>query len=66
MPECGIRLVRAGYGVFGIDYEGHRKSKGPRCYIKRFNNIVNDCNNFFKGICGECFSALQNMILLIN
>lgn len=51
MRDCGIRLARAGYGVFGIDYEGHGKSKGPRCYIKRFSNIVNDCNNFFKSIC---------------
>lgn len=51
MRECGIRLARAGYAVFGIDYEGHGKSKGPRCYIKRFSNIVNDSNNFFKSIC---------------
>lgn len=51
MRDCGIRLARAGYGVFGIDYEGHGKSKGPRCYIKRFSNIVKDCNDFFRSIC---------------
>ncbi|TYJ21835.1 hypothetical protein E1A91_A08G088500v1 [Gossypium mustelinum] len=47
------RLAAAGYGVFGIDYEGHGRSKGARCYIKKFENIVNDCSNFFKSICAQ-------------
>ncbi|XP_015891961.2 caffeoylshikimate esterase [Ziziphus jujuba] len=51
MRGCGIRLARAGYAVFGIDYEGHGRSRGARCYIKKFENIVNDCNEFFKSIC---------------
>jgi len=50
MRECGVRLARAGYAVFGIDYEGHGRSKGSRCYIKKFENIVNDCYNFFKSV----------------
>ncbi|KAG6647883.1 caffeoylshikimate esterase-like isoform X1 [Carya illinoinensis] len=50
MRECGIRLARAGYAVFGIDYEGHGRSKGARCYIKKFENIVNDCYDFFKSV----------------
>ncbi|XP_062144253.1 caffeoylshikimate esterase-like [Alnus glutinosa] len=50
MRECGIRLARAGYAVFGIDYEGHGRSKGARCYIKKFENIVNDCDDFFKSV----------------
>ncbi|KAL5983729.1 hypothetical protein ACLOJK_017820 [Asimina triloba] len=49
----GIRLARAGYGVFGIDYEGHGRSRGARCYIKKFENIVNDCDDFFKSVCGQ-------------
>ncbi|CAN6561515.1 unnamed protein product [Malus baccata var. baccata] len=53
MRECGIRLANAGYAVFGIDYEGHGRSRGARCYIKKFENIVNDCNEFFKSICAE-------------
>ena len=52
--ECGIRLARAGYAVFGIDYEGHGRSKGARCYIKKFDNIVNDCYDFFKSVSGMC------------
>ncbi|KAG4133258.1 hypothetical protein ERO13_D08G085700v2 [Gossypium hirsutum] len=53
MRECGTRLAAAGYAVFGIDYEGHGRSKGARCYIKKFENIVNDCSNFFKTICAQ-------------
>ncbi|XP_050235664.1 caffeoylshikimate esterase-like [Mercurialis annua] len=53
MRECGMRLASAKYAVFGIDYEGHGKSSGSRCYIKKFENIVNDCNEFFKSVCSE-------------
>lgn len=53
MRECGIRLANAGYAVFGIDYEGHGRSRGARCYIKKFKNIVNDCDEFFKLICAK-------------
>ncbi|XAR58433.1 2-acylglycerol O-acyltransferase [Bertholletia excelsa] len=50
MRGCGTRLARYGYAVFGIDYEGHGRSNGPRCYIKKFNNIVTDCSSFFKSV----------------
>ncbi|XP_031486169.1 caffeoylshikimate esterase [Nymphaea colorata] len=53
MRGCGVRLASAGFGVFGIDYEGHGKSQGARCYIKKFGNIVNDCDDFFKSVCEE-------------
>ncbi|KAL5795618.1 hypothetical protein ACOSQ2_000438 [Xanthoceras sorbifolium] len=53
MRECGTRLASAGYAVFGIDYEGHGRSRGARCYIKKFDNIVNDCDNFFKSVCAQ-------------
>lgn len=59
--ECGVRLANAGYAVFGIDYEGHGRSRGARCYIKKFDNIVNDCNDFFKSICGTLL-ALRSFI----
>ncbi|KAH9305677.1 hypothetical protein KI387_010081, partial [Taxus chinensis] len=51
MRDTGMRLARAGYAVFGIDYQGHGKSHGQRCYIHKFSNIVDDCNNFFKTVC---------------
>ncbi|KAL1197853.1 Caffeoylshikimate esterase [Cardamine amara subsp. amara] len=50
MRECGIRLASAGYAVFGMDYEGHGRSKGARCYIKKFSNIVNDCYDYYTSI----------------
>lgn len=53
MRECGVRLASARYAVFGIDYEGHGRSSGSRCYIKKFENIVNDCDEFFKSVCAE-------------
>lgn len=56
---CGTRLAAAGYGVFGVDYEGHGRSHGARCYIKKFDNIVNDCDDFFKSICGKSVSFHQ-------
>uniref|UniRef100_A0A0E0JHR4 Serine aminopeptidase S33 domain-containing protein n=1 Tax=Oryza punctata TaxID=4537 RepID=A0A0E0JHR4_ORYPU len=51
MRECGLRLAAAGYGVFGMDYEGHGKSMGARCYIRSFRRLVDDCHRFFKSIC---------------
>lgn len=51
--ECGVRLACAKYAVFGIDYEGHGRSEGARCYIKKFDNIVNDCYDFFKSVSGK-------------
>ncbi|CAN6355468.1 unnamed protein product [Urochloa humidicola] len=44
-------MATAGYVVFGIDYEGHGKSMGTRCYIKKFDTLVDDCDQFFKSIC---------------
>ncbi|KAL0668248.1 hypothetical protein Bca4012_030952 [Brassica carinata] len=51
--ECGIRLASAGYAVFGMDYEGHGRSKGARCYIKKFSNIVNDCYDYYTSISAQ-------------
>ncbi|XP_019188270.1 PREDICTED: caffeoylshikimate esterase-like [Ipomoea nil] len=53
MKVVGKTLASYGYAVFGIDYEGHGWSMGARCYIKRFENIVNDCTTFFKSISAQ-------------
>ncbi|XP_057764440.1 caffeoylshikimate esterase-like [Salvia miltiorrhiza] len=47
---CGIRLAKAGYAVYGIDYQGHGKSSGLQCYIPNFDHLVNDCFHHFTSI----------------
>ncbi|KAJ6824239.1 caffeoylshikimate esterase-like [Iris pallida] len=51
MRGVGERLAAGGYAVYGLDYEGHGRSMGARCYIKKFDNVVSDCEKFFKAIC---------------
>ncbi|KAJ3691812.1 hypothetical protein LUZ61_020976 [Rhynchospora tenuis] len=53
MRACGVTLATAGYGVYGMDYEGHGRSMGARCYIRKFDHIVADCDQFFKSICDK-------------
>ncbi|KAH7307276.1 hypothetical protein KP509_22G052300 [Ceratopteris richardii] len=50
MKGTGIKLAESGYAVFGIDYEGHGRSEGRRCYIKSFPDLVNDSISFFKSV----------------
>ncbi|KAL4588266.1 hypothetical protein LXL04_001152 [Taraxacum kok-saghyz] len=50
MKGCGMKLASHGYAVFGIDYEGHGRSKGARCYISKFDDIVDDCCHYFKSM----------------
>ncbi|XVF75429.1 hypothetical protein PTKIN_Ptkin13bG0188100 [Pterospermum kingtungense] len=51
MKSTAIRLVKAGFAVYGIDYEGHGKSSGLQGFITSFDNVVDDCSNFFTEIC---------------
>ncbi|XAR61340.1 2-acylglycerol O-acyltransferase [Bertholletia excelsa] len=53
MRGCGMKLASYGYAVIGIDYEGHGRSMGARCYINNFGNIVADSSNFFKSISAQ-------------
>ncbi|CAJ1969713.1 unnamed protein product [Sphenostylis stenocarpa] len=68
MRECGERLASAGYAVFGIDYEGHGRSGGVRCFITRFDDIVDDCENFFRTICGKQLSEklIKQSAIIVN
>ncbi|XP_012456488.1 caffeoylshikimate esterase [Gossypium raimondii] len=53
MSSTAIRLVKEGYAVYGIDYQGHGKSSGLDGYVENFDDIVNDCNDHFSNICEE-------------
>lgn len=50
MKDTAMRLAKAGYAVFGIDYEGHGKSAGLHGYVKSFQELTNDCAAFFKSV----------------
>ncbi|XP_022743908.1 caffeoylshikimate esterase-like [Durio zibethinus] len=51
MSSTAIRLVTEGFAVYGIDYQGHGKSTGLVAYIENFDDIVNDCNDYFTSVC---------------
>ncbi|XP_023547317.1 caffeoylshikimate esterase-like [Cucurbita pepo subsp. pepo] len=50
MDSSARRLAKEGYGVYGVDYEGHGKSSGLQGYVSSFNNVVDDCSSFFTSI----------------
>ncbi|CAD6341748.1 unnamed protein product [Miscanthus lutarioriparius] len=43
----GERLARAGYAVYGLDYEGHGRSDGLQGYVPDFELLVRDCDDYF-------------------
>ncbi|KAG0469143.1 hypothetical protein HPP92_018471 [Vanilla planifolia] len=51
MRVTGIRLAEAGFTVYGMDYEGHGKSSGLQGYIPNFDNLVNDCSEYYTSVC---------------
>ena len=55
--ECGVtmrgtgeRLARAGYAVYGLDYEGHGRSDGLQGYVPDFELLVQDCDDYFTSV----------------
>ncbi|GAV77060.1 Hydrolase_4 domain-containing protein, partial [Cephalotus follicularis] len=51
MNSISTRFAKAGFAVYGIDYQGHGKSAGLQGYIDQFDNLVDDCTNHFTTIC---------------
>ena len=47
------RLVKAGFGVYGMDYEGHGKSDGLGAYVPNFDHLVDDVSTHYTSICGN-------------
>ncbi|KAF7132896.1 hypothetical protein RHSIM_Rhsim09G0157800 [Rhododendron simsii] len=50
----GVRLAKQGFGVYGMEYEGHGRSSGLPGYIPSFDDLVTDCSirsnpNCYKG-----------------
>ncbi|CAH2079234.1 unnamed protein product [Thlaspi arvense] len=58
--ECSItmnstarRLVKVGFGVYGMDCEGHGKSDGLSAYVPNFDHLVDDVSAHYTSICGN-------------
>ncbi|GMH13343.1 hypothetical protein Nepgr_015184 [Nepenthes gracilis] len=51
MKGTATRLVKAGYGVYGIDYIGHGRSGGLHGYVPSFDDLVDDCSSHFTTVC---------------
>ncbi|XP_061994315.1 caffeoylshikimate esterase-like [Rosa rugosa] len=51
MSSTATRLAKAGFAIYGIDYEGHGRSSGLKGYVKSFDRVVDDCTNHFTNIC---------------
>lgn len=48
-----MRLVKAGYAVYGMDYEGHGKSEGLQGFVPSFDALVTDYSHHYSNICGK-------------
>ncbi|XP_071710114.1 caffeoylshikimate esterase-like [Rutidosis leptorrhynchoides] len=64
MKGVALRLVKAGYAVYGIDNQGHGKSSGIQGYIPSFDDCVDDCSDFFTSICEKKENKRKMRILL--
>lgn len=51
MKGAALRLVKAGFAVYGIDNQGHGKSAGLQGYVPSFDDLVTDCTDFFTSVC---------------
>nr|GLL27904.1 caffeoylshikimate esterase-like [Ipomoea trifida] len=50
MKGAAMRLVKAGYAVYGMDYEGHGRSAGLLGYVPSFDDVVSDCCDHYSKI----------------
>ncbi|KAL6980458.1 acylglycerol lipase [Sarracenia purpurea var. burkii] len=50
MKGSGTRLARAGFAVYGMDYEGHGKSSGLQGFVPSFDDVVTDCSDHYTSI----------------
>ncbi|XP_077234418.1 caffeoylshikimate esterase-like [Tasmannia lanceolata] len=64
MEGTGTWLAKAGYAVYGVDYEGHGKSSGLQGYIPSFDDLVNDCSDYFTSICEKKENKMKLRYLL--
>ncbi|KAJ0908587.1 putative 2-acylglycerol O-acyltransferase [Helianthus annuus] len=61
--ECSVSM-KGGIRVYGIDNQGHGKSDGIKGFISHFNDLVEDCSQFFTSICERNENKNKLRILL--
>ncbi|XP_071708048.1 caffeoylshikimate esterase-like [Rutidosis leptorrhynchoides] len=64
MKGVAMRQVKAGFGVYGIDNQGHGKSDGIQGFIASFDDMVDDCFQHFTSICERKENKNKLRILL--
>lgn len=58
---AATKLAKAGFAVYGMDYEGHGKSEGLNGYISNFDDLVDDVSIYYSTICGNFLENPLNM-----
>ncbi|KAJ1436393.1 Serine aminopeptidase, S33 [Sesbania bispinosa] len=64
MNSTATRLAKAGFAVYGIDYEGHGKSDGLPGLVKNFDHVIDDCSHHFTTICEKAENKKKMRFLL--
>lgn len=57
-----MRLVKVGFVVYGMDYEGYGKFEGLSGYISNFDDFVDDVFIYYFIICGNFF--IKNVLII--
>ncbi|XP_061347627.1 caffeoylshikimate esterase-like [Gastrolobium bilobum] len=47
MNSTATRIAKAGFAVYGLDYEGHGKSDGLLGLVMNFDSVIDDCSHYF-------------------
>lgn len=61
-----LRLVREGFAVVSIEYEGHGRSDGPSALIYDWNQTVTDVVSFFEETIDQQFAHLRSKCFLMG
>ncbi|CAA7389564.1 unnamed protein product [Spirodela intermedia] len=64
MRGTGIALAEGGYEVHGLDYEGHGKSAGLQGLVSSFDDLVDDCSEYFTHVCEKEENRKKKRFLL--
>ncbi|XP_010520169.1 PREDICTED: caffeoylshikimate esterase-like isoform X3 [Tarenaya hassleriana] len=64
MNSTAMRLAKAGFAVYGMDYGGHGKSDGLQGFISSFDDLIDDVSSHYTSICEKDENAGKKRFLL--